>query len=166
MFELDKSILRQALDLSPVPTVIIDMNRPAEVVVYVNQAFEALSGFDVAELVGQPWWAEAFTAYARCARITRGLEERLSLNPAAYREPVEQPLHDAYLAAVTRAPETEPASALGEQLRALQGPINAYFENVLVNAEDESLRRARLALVQHIAALPSSVADLSKLQGF
>jgi glycyl-tRNA synthetase beta subunit len=37
---------------------------------------------------------------------------------------------------------------------------------VLVNAEEETLRNARLALVQHIAALPAGVADLSKLQGF
>ena len=54
MFSLDKNILKQALDLSPVATVIIDMNAPITVA-YVNQAFEALSGFDVAELVGQPW---------------------------------------------------------------------------------------------------------------
>jgi diguanylate cyclase (GGDEF)-like protein len=55
MFNLDKSILKQALDLSPVATVIIDLNGSVTEVAYVNQAFEALSGFDVAELVGQPW---------------------------------------------------------------------------------------------------------------
>jgi glycyl-tRNA synthetase len=37
---------------------------------------------------------------------------------------------------------------------------------VLVNADDPALRQARLALVQGIALLPESVADLSKLQGF
>jgi len=36
----------------------------------------------------------------------------------------------------------------------------------LVNAEDPALRSARLALVQRIAGLPRSVADLSRLQGF
>ncbi len=54
----------------------------------------------------------------------------------------------------------------GKALRSLQEPINAFFDAVLVNAEDETLRAARLALVQHIAALAWSVADLSKLQGF
>ncbi len=118
-------------------------------------------------LVEQPWWEDVFTAYARAARITRGLDEALSLNAAAYVEPVEQPLHDAYeAAAAALAASDEPAAELGEQLRALQGPIHDYFENVLVNAEDEELRQARLALAQHIAALPDSVADLSKLQGF
>ena len=50
--------------------------------------------------VAQPAWTDVFTAYARCVRITRSLDERLPLNPAAYVEPVEQALHAAYLAAV------------------------------------------------------------------
>jgi len=35
-----------------------------------------------------------------------------------------------------------------------------------VNAEQEDVRLARQALVQRIASLPASVADLSRLQGF
>ena len=58
------------------------------------------------------------------------------------------------------------AQVLWPTLQALRPPINDYFEKVLVNAEDESLRKARLALVQGIAMLPTNVADLSKLQGF
>ena len=119
------------------------------------------------ELVQQPWWEQAFTAYARCARIVRNVEEEFDLNPDAYLELVEQPLHDAYAVAAAALDEAdEPAAVLGEQLRMLQGPINDFFDNVLVNAEDETLRQARLALVQQIAALPAGVADLSKLQGF
>jgi len=119
------------------------------------------------EAVRQPWWNDAFTAYARCVRITRAIDEQLALNEQAYVEPVEHALHAAYLAAAGRmADADEPAGVLGETLRNLQAPINAYFERVLVNAEEETLRRARLALVQRIAQLPTRVADLSKLQGF
>jgi len=121
----------------------------------------------LAELISEPWWTDAFTAYARCARITRGLDRMLELNPAAYQEDVERRLHAAYAAAASAVQGAdEPADALGEALRSLQGPINAFFDAVLVNAEDETLRAARLALAQHIAALAWSVADLSKLQGF
>ncbi|HAJ36931.1 MAG TPA: glycine--tRNA ligase subunit alpha/beta [Chloroflexi bacterium] len=117
--------------------------------------------------VSQGWWSETFTAYARCARITRSLTEELPLNQSAYTEAVEHALHVAYVAAEAALKLVkEPADILGETLRALQLPINAYFERVLVNAEDETLRRARLALVQRIAQLPAQVADLSKLQGF
>lgn len=119
------------------------------------------------ELVRQPWWSDTFVAYARCARITRNLDGLLPLNPTAYVETVEQQLHDAYAAAQTALTSSgERAALLGEQLHVLQSPINAYFEKVLVNAEDENVRKARLALVQRIAALPAAVADLSKLQGF
>jgi glycyl-tRNA synthetase len=117
-------------------------------------------------LVQEPWWADAFTAYARCARITRGLADDLALRPAAYQETEEQQLHDAYLAAAGSAGRIEEAATLGAVIHQLQTPINAFFEKVLVNAEDENVRQARLALVQHIAHLPNAIADLSKLQGF
>jgi len=121
----------------------------------------------LSEAVALPAWADAFTAYARCARITRTLDTTLALNAAVYAESVEHALQDAYTAAAaTLESAAEPAAALGSVLAGLQAPINAYFERVLVNADDESLRLARLALVQHIARLPAGIADLSKLQGF
>ena len=47
--------MKQALDLSPVATVIVDLKTHPHPVMYVNQAFEALSGYDAAELIGQSW---------------------------------------------------------------------------------------------------------------
>ena len=80
---------------------------------------------------------------------------------------VESELQAAYeAAAAAMAGAPEPAEVLWPVLKVLKAPINAYFEKVLVNAEDETLRKARLALVQQIAALPAGVGDLSKLQGF
>lgn len=119
------------------------------------------------EAVSHDAWMNAFTAYARCARITRNLDEQLALNPDAYEDPVEHTLHEVYERAAARMAESEePAGVLGDILAELQPPIDAYFETVLVNADAEALRNARLALVQRIASLPDSVADLSKLQGF
>ena len=121
----------------------------------------------LSKTVALPMWADAFTAYARCARITRTLDTALALSPAVYAEAVENALQDAYSdAAIQLKAPAEPADALGSVLADLQQPINAYFERVLVNADDERLRQARLALVQHIAQLPAGIADLSKLQGF
>jgi glycyl-tRNA synthetase len=121
----------------------------------------------VAAAVAQGSWSDVFTAYARCVRITRNLPEQLVLNPQAYVEDVEKQLHQAYSqAAAAMQGAAEPSEALWPLLEGLRQPINAYFEKVLVNAEDETLRNARLALVQAIALLPAGVADLSKLQGF
>ena len=132
-----------------------------------NPAAAVRAADAIAALVAQPGWNDVFTAYARCARITRSLPERLALNPGAYVEGVEGELQAAYEAAVAAmADAQEPADVLWPVLKVLKEPINAYFEKVLVNADDETLRKARLALVQQIALLPAGVGDLSKLQGF
>ena len=44
--------------------------------------------------------------------------------------------------------------------------INAFFDKVLVMAEDEKIKQNRLALVGQIASLSKGIADLSKLEGF
>jgi glycyl-tRNA synthetase len=82
----------------------------------------------LADAVAQPAWGETFTAYARTARITRQLDEQLTLNPAAYVEGVEQQLHDACVtAAAAMHAAGEPADLLWPTLRDLREPINAYF---------------------------------------
>jgi diguanylate cyclase (GGDEF)-like protein len=48
-------VLKQALDLSPVATIIVDLKSPGHPVVFLNSAFEALSGYDASELIGMSW---------------------------------------------------------------------------------------------------------------
>lgn len=55
MFNLSKNIIKQALDLSPVATLIVDLWAEPQSIQYANQAFEALSGYDAGELIGRPW---------------------------------------------------------------------------------------------------------------
>ncbi len=50
-----------------------------------------------------------------------------------------------------------------QDIATLRGPVDAFFDGVMVLAEDKSVRRNRLALLEHIAALFSQVADFSKL---
>jgi glycyl-tRNA synthetase beta subunit len=118
-------------------------------------------------MVNAEGWERTFTAYARCARITRTLSEKLHLNPDAYQEEVERQLHQNYVWVKSELDkEKEPANRLAGVLSDLAPSINAFFDKVLVNADEPALRQARLALVQGIALLPATVADLSKLQGF
>ena len=44
--------------------------------------------------------------------------------------------------------------------------VNAFFDKVLVMAEDVKVKENRLGLLQRIAALSQGIADLSKLEGF
>lgn len=51
------------------------------------------------------------------------------------------------------------------QLAALREPVDRFFDNVMVMADDAALRANRLALLQQLQALFLRVADLSRLQG-
>jgi glycyl-tRNA synthetase beta chain len=51
-----------------------------------------------------------------------------------------------------------------KSLAALREPIDQFFDNVMVMAEDATLRANRLALLQQLQALFLRVADLSRLQ--
>jgi glycyl-tRNA synthetase len=117
-------------------------------------------------MMGRADWSTTFTAYARCARIVRTIEADLSLDASVYEMESERALDSAYRQAAALVNGEEPASGLAEALVLLQGPINSFFDTVMVNAEDGAVRQARQALVQHIARLPQGIADLSKLQGF
>ena len=50
-------------------------------------------------------------------------------------------------------------------LAGLRAPVDAFFEKVLVNAEDASLRRNRLLLLSRLREALSAVADFSKIEG-
>ncbi|WP_171128947.1 MULTISPECIES: glycine--tRNA ligase subunit beta [unclassified Ruegeria] len=50
-------------------------------------------------------------------------------------------------------------------MAALRGPVDAFFEDVQVNADNDILRRNRLNLLSQIRQICSSVADLSKIDG-
>jgi glycyl-tRNA synthetase beta chain len=45
----------------------------------------------------------------------------------------------------------------------LRGPVDAFFDGVMVLAEDKAVRRNRMLLLGIIAALFSKLADFSKL---
>jgi glycyl-tRNA synthetase beta chain len=85
---------------------------------------------------------------------------------ALLREAAEQALHGA-LAEV--GPRSEAAFAAGDYtaslqtLAALRSPVDAFFDQVMVNADDPVLRANRLGLLAQLYAAMNRVADLSKL---
>jgi glycyl-tRNA synthetase len=120
------------------------------------------------EWVTQENWESVLVAYARCKRIVRPIVDDVrayQLEPDALDED-SHALWAAYTQA-TRGFGSNPG--VDEILTALTGLapyINTFFDKVMVMAEDEAVRRNRLALVYAIAALPDGVADLSQLMGF
>jgi glycyl-tRNA synthetase beta chain len=50
-----------------------------------------------------------------------------------------------------------------QDIATLRGPVDAFFDGVMVLAEDQNVRRNRMALLEHIATLFGKFADFSKL---
>jgi glycyl-tRNA synthetase beta subunit len=99
----------------------------------------------------------------------RPLAEIYAPAPEHYAEPATRSLYEALQAAEARnagGDGVHDVALLGDVLRQLRAPINTFFADVLVMADDPAVRQARLALVQRIAALANGIADLSQLQGF
>ncbi|GAB4037627.1 MAG: glycine--tRNA ligase subunit beta [Rubrivivax sp.] len=107
-------------------------------------------------------------ANKRVGNILRKSDEVPATGPdaARYAEPAERALAEA-LAAV--APVADAAFARGDHtaslqaLAALKAPVDAFFDAVMVNADDPALRRNRLALLATLHAAMNRVADLAKL---
>ncbi len=89
-----------------------------------------------------------------------------TVNPALLAEPAEQALANALRSAGPLADKLfdngEYAASLRE-LAVLKAPVDAFFDSVMVNADDPKLRANRLALLQSLHTAMNRVADLSKL---
>lgn len=121
---------------------------------------------ELAQAVEAPGWNDLLVAYARCLRIVRELKERYALDEERLTEPAARALLAAYRTVREQVSPAGNVASLVAALRALKDPINTFFTEILVMAEEPAVRAARLGLVQHVAALPEGIADLSRLQGF
>jgi glycyl-tRNA synthetase beta chain len=72
---------------------------------------------------------------------------------------------DAAEAKISPAMAAEDFRAAMTAMASLRGPIDAFFESVVVNAENQMVRRNRLNLLHRIRAICLSVADLAKIEG-
>ncbi len=82
------------------------------------------------------------------------------------KERAEIDLHQALSVVETKADiafRREDYTASLQALAALREPVDAFFEAVMVNAEDPALRANRLALLAQLHVAMNRVADLSKL---
>ena len=89
------------------------------------------------------------------------------INLTACVDPAEKALAEAVLALRT---EVQPLIAKGDytavldKLANLRAPVDSFFDNVMVNAEDPALRQNRLAILNTLQGLFLQVADISVLQ--
>ncbi|HEX5306334.1 MAG TPA: DALR anticodon-binding domain-containing protein, partial [Dyella sp.] len=151
-----------------------------------SQSFEAvlavspasLADFDrrlraVADFSRRPEAASLAAANKRVANLLRKQAEEAgapavgdSVDASRFELPAEHALADA-LAAAER--DNAPAWAehdygrVLDRLARLQAPVNTFFDDVLVNADDAAVRANRLALLAKLKDQFSAVADIALL---
>ena len=134
---------------------------------------EALEAF-----LKTPDGANLLAGYKRAANILAAEEKKgkglsdadlaAGLDAKLLKEPAEQALYDALekaLPAARAAVEKEEFAQAMKALSQLRAPVDAFFEKVLVNADDPMLRRNRLLLLSRLREALSQVADFSKIEG-
>jgi glycyl-tRNA synthetase beta chain len=122
----------------------------------------------IAEFAGLEEAPALAAANKRIRNILRKAEEVIpeSVDTAQLREPAEQALAFALGDAITA---TDPLLAERDyvgvlrRLAALRAPVDAFFDGVMVMADDAALRRNRLALLKRLADRFAAVAAVEHL---
>ena len=107
-------------------------------------------------------------ANKRVSNILRKAAEAVvpQVDPARLVEPAERALHEALLSVQPQADAAFEAGDYTESLRRLallKGPVDAFFDAVMVNADDPTLRANRLGLLALLQRAMNRVADLARL---
>ncbi len=117
--------------------------------------------------------ANLLAGYKRAANILRIEEKKTgavsgAANTELFAEKAESDLYAAIDAATGIAREAvakEDFAGAMAALAKLRGPVDLFFDDVTVNAEDPALRENRLKLLAQIRGALHTVADFSKVEG-
>lgn len=125
------------------------------------------------DFVGSEDGANLLTAYRRAANILRAEEKKDGspvsgdADPALFTQSEETTLFEALGVAekgVHGALEHEGYGDAMSALAALRGPVDAFFDQVTVNADDPGLRANRLRLLARIRVVMEGVADFGQVE--
>ena len=134
-------------------------------VVEAKKKLEAL-----AQMSGSDALRGVATLFKRVKNITKDVAPAAALTSETLKASLKEPAELALLADVdARAPAIQRAAQRAEYreafaaIAALQPVVAKFFDDVLVMAEDEKLRSARLALVARLRDLILDIADISEI---
>ena len=132
----------------------------------VNPRLQAVRTF--AELPEAPALAAANKRIGNILKKaeTDGAAVPAQVNPALLQEPAEQALYAALQQVVPQADAQFNAGDYTSSLQtlaALRAPVDAFFDGVMVNAEQADLRQNRQGLLKTLHQAMNRVADLSRL---
>ena len=121
----------------------------------------------VREQLAAPGMADAVQAFVRVANLAAKAEKgEVHVDAALFETDEEKELMKAYTSARSAAEsliEAHDFVGVIDDFKDLAEPINAFFDAVMVMADDEKIRKNRLALLKGVDDLLREVADFSKI---
>lgn len=137
------------------PTSPLDFDRRIQAVSHFSKLPEASA------------LASANKRVANLLAKAEGVAIPTSVNAALLGEAAEKTLAEAISAQQARVAQAAQAgdyTSVMESLATLKEPVDAFFDKVMVNTDDEAVRMNRLALLKQLQNLFLLVADISLLQ--
>jgi len=120
----------------------------------------------LADLRQEASFADVATSFKRVHRIIPDGFAPLPVDAALLVEPAEQALLAACAQVEQEAAPLRAAGDYGQLLRrlvTLRPAVDLFFDDILVMAQEEALRMARLSLLARVRALFDGIADMSQL---
>ncbi|MCK9492129.1 MAG: glycine--tRNA ligase subunit beta [Sulfurimonas sp.] len=127
-------------------------------IVAMGKKIEALSNIASSE-----GFSESFSTFKRVANITKDIDltQEMNVDLKLFEEDAESKLHDSYKKVTACA-----YGSYEEELDALLGlkpELDKFFEDVMVNAEDEAIKNNRKSLVASIYKSILKIADIKEV---
>ena len=161
MFERLDGLMREAGYTTSEVDAVLCM-RPVQIALVPKQ-LDAVRAFRVL-----PESESLAAANKRVVNLLRKAEGGIpvEVDPALFKEPSER---DLYSALQVIKPKSDAAFKAGDftislqVLAVLRTPVDAFFDNVMVNTDDAALKANRLALLYQLRQTMNHMADISKL---
>ncbi|MHA1539510.1 MAG: glycine--tRNA ligase subunit beta [Alphaproteobacteria bacterium] len=130
----------------------------------ITARIQTLKGF-----LGKEEGQNLLAAYKRANNITKGESSTTKeIDEDLFERDEETALHAQFEKvenSVTACLNTEEYEDAMKALATLRAPLDAFFEKVTVNADDENIKNNRHAMLSKIVLLMNKIADFSKLEG-
>ena len=127
----------------------------------INEIAKKVSALN--EIVSSDTFKEQFSTFKRVANISKDvdLDADLAIDTTLFKEDVEVTLYNAYEKVINQ--DYADYKAQLEALFGLKRELDGYFDDVMVNTEDESLKRDRLHMIGSVYKTFKGIADIQEI---
>jgi len=127
----------------------------------INEIAKKVSALN--DIVSADTFKEQFSTFKRVANISKDvdLESELSIDTALFKEDAEVTLYNAYEKVINQ--DYADYKTQFEALFGLKRELDGYFDDVMVNAEDEALKNNRLNTIGSVYKTFKGIADIKEI---